>query len=242
MRHPAGDVNASVLHEGVADAPPRFFDAAYAEHVTLRDGTSVELRRVRPDDKALLAAGFAALSNASRYARFLAPKTTLTGDELRYLTELDHVRHFAIGAIGSLEDGAAPVGLGVARFIVLAEPPHTAEAAIAVADQAQGRGLGRLLFLRLCAAAAERGVEQFRCEVLGSNTGMRALIEAIAPTRAIHVEGGVMTIDMTLPVVAPTLPLDSPPPEGAMYQLFRAAAENAVEWTAAVRRLWRDER
>lgn len=217
-----------------------FFATDYSERAVLRDGTVVVLRLVGPADKALLRAGFDRLSAQSRYARFLAPKTVLTDDELAYFTELDQVAHFALGAV--TEDGAR--GLGIARFIRLPGrrgAPATAEAAIAVADEAHGHGLGKLLFLRLCAAAAERGIATFRCELLGSNRDMRRLIERVSPEVEVEVGGGVMSIEMPLPEVPPTAPVEGPPPDSAMYRLFRAAAENAIEWTAAVLRLWRGE-
>lgn len=209
----------------------RHFTLDYFERAELRDGTVVELRLLRPDDKQLLRDGFAQLSAESRYARFLSPKTSLSEAELRYLCEIDQETHFALGAI---REGR---GLGIARFINL--PEHaTAEAAITVADDMHGRGLGKLLFLRLCAAAAERGIERFRCEVLGSNTGMAALLATIAPDRTVEVGGGVMTIDLAVPSVSPSEPATASP-QGAMYRLFRAAAGNAVEWTDAVRGFWR---
>ncbi|MGN6110660.1 MAG: GNAT family N-acetyltransferase [Kofleriaceae bacterium] len=218
---------------------PRHFSLDYVELAVLRDGTPVRLRLVLPGDKALLRAGFEKLSPESRYARFLGPKHALTDEELAYLTELDQDHHFAIGAVRDDDAGGGePVGLGVARFIRIDEP-NTAEAAIAVADEAHGRGLGKLLFLRLCAAAAERGIARFRCELLGSNAGMKRLIEDITPAHEIEVGGGVLSIEMALPHVAPTEPAAGPPPMGPMYRLFRAAAENAVEWTEAVRRMWR---
>lgn len=213
----------------------RYFTLDYLERAVLRDGTPIVLRLMRPEDKLLLAEGFARLSPESRYMRFLAPKQALSADELCYLTEIDHETHFALGAIRE-SDGA---GLGVARFIRLAGTPNCAEAAIAVVDEAQGRGLGRLLFLRLCAAAAERGVEHFRCDVLGSNTTMTKLLAEIAPERTMAVSEGVISIDLVVPQVSPTETPGGPPPHGPMYRLFRAAAENAVEWTEAVRRLWR---
>jgi GNAT superfamily N-acetyltransferase len=220
--------------------PARHFSAGYVERAVLRDGTAVRLRLVVPGDKQLLLAGFQQLSPESRYARFLAPKDTLSDEELCYLTELDQEHHLAIGAIAEDGDGTdAPVGLGVARFIRLPEPPATAEAAIAVVDEMHGRGLGKLLFLRLCAAAAERDIRRFRCEVLGSNTEMRSLIEDVSPEHRIEVDGGVMSIEMALPDVHPAEPAAGPAPQGPMYRLFRAAAENAVDWTDAVRRLWR---
>src|SRR5689334_9186419 len=128
---------------------PRFFSLDYLERAALRDGTQVVLRLVGPDDKELLRAGFERLSPESRYARFLAPKTSLSDDELRYLCEIDHESHFAIGALRDGEAGSTtPVGLGIARFIRLSDPPDTAEAAITVADDVQHQGLGKLLFLR----------------------------------------------------------------------------------------------
>jgi GNAT superfamily N-acetyltransferase len=220
----------------------RHFTADYVERAVVRDGTAVRLRLVSPDDKALLLAGFRRMSPQSRYARFFGPKDTLSEDELRYLTEIDQENHFAVGAV--IEDGdgrGEPIGAGVARFIRLPEPPATAEAAVAVVDEMQGRGLGKLLFLRLCAAAAERGIERFRCEVLGSNTGMRALIEEVSPGPRIQVSGGVMTIDMAIPDVSPTEPVTGPAPAGPMYRLFRAAAVDSGDWTVAARQLWRRE-
>lgn len=219
---------------------PRFFSLDYLEHAVLRDGTGVQLRLVIPADKELLRAGFDRLSPASRYARFLAPKSQLTDDELRYLCEVDHDHHVAIGAVQEDGDGhPIGVGLGVARFIRLVGPGNTAEAAIAVADEAQHQGLGKLLFLRLVAAAAERGIERFRCEVLGSNTGMAGLLAQICPDRSIEVGSGVMSIEIALPNVTPTQPPAGEPLQSPMYRLFRAAAQNAVEWTDAVRSLWR---
>ena len=205
----------------------------------MRDGTLIYLRLLAPEDKPLLRAGFERLSAESRYARFLGPKTTLRDDELEYLCNIDQEHHFALGAIREAGDGQGePVGLGIARFIRLADGT-SAEAAIAVADEIHGQGLGRLLFLRLCAAAAERGIERFRCEVLGSNTQMAQLLAKVSPERTIEVGGGVMSIELPLPNVTPREAAAGAPPDGAMYRLFRAAAENAVEWTAAVRTLWR---
>jgi GNAT superfamily N-acetyltransferase len=215
----------------------RFFTADYVERAQLRDGTPVRLRLLVPEDKPLLAAGFAKLSAESRYARFLGPKAALDDQELRYLTEIDQEDHFALGAIREDGDGHGdPIGLGIARFIRL--EPTIAEAAIVVADDIQGRGLGHLLLMRLCAAAAERGIERFRCEVLGSNSAAAGLLANISPERTTTVEQGVMTIDLPLPNVTPAEP---PPehPQGAVFEMLRAAAQNLIDWTASIRRFWR---
>lgn len=214
----------------------RHFTQDYEERATLRDGSPVVLRLLRPEDKPLLLAGFEKLSAESRYARFFSPKTTLTDDELRYLCDIDQEKHFAIGALRENEDGSI-TGLGIARFIRLGDD-GAAEAAIAVADEMHGRGLGRLLFLRLCAAALERDVTTFKCEVLGSNASMHRLLDAIGAQRDVTVSQGVVSFELTVPEVSPTEPISGPPPQGPMYRLFRAVAENAVDWTETIRNLW----
>lgn len=194
------------------------FTADYFEHATLRDGTKVVLRLTMPEDRDLLRRAFDKWSPESRYARFLVPKQRLTDEELTYLCDVDQINHFAIGALREDGDGQGePVGMGIARFIRLPDvpgQPPTAEAAIAVADEAQGIGLGRLLFEKLAQAAAERGIEQFRCEVLASNTTMTQLIDRIAPVHHTGVASGVLTIDFPVPADA----------SGPFYELFRAAA------------------
>ncbi len=186
-------------------------EADYVEHATLRDGTEVVLRLVTPDDKELLRDGFERLSEESRYARFFVPKWRLTDEELEYLCNVDQKRHVAIGAV-RVADGR---GLGIARFIELSQR-GVAEAAIAVADEVQGQGLGRMLFERLVAAAAERGIDRFRCMVLRSNHSMKQLVDALAPDHKTEVEGGVMLIDFKLP--------DTDARESEIYKFFRGAA------------------
>src|SRR5215470_7945825 len=97
--------------------PARFFSLDYLEHAVLRDGTRVRLRLVRPESKDTLRAAFERMSPESRYARFLAPKASLSDDELRYLCDVDQENHVAIGAVRDEAD--EQTGLGVARFVRL---------------------------------------------------------------------------------------------------------------------------
>jgi len=223
----------------------RFFTADYVERAILRDGSAVRLRLIAPEDKALLRREFERWSPESRYARFLAPKQQLSDEELHYLCDLDQETHFAIGALAESGDGhGEPTGLGIARFIRLptqALEPVTAEAAIAVNDTCHRKGLGRLLLMRLCAAAAEREIERFRCEVLVANVSMQALIESIAPEHTTATRHGVLSIDFAIDAVAPDVTLEHPRAENALNRFFRAAAENTVEWTDAVRKFWRKD-
>jgi GNAT superfamily N-acetyltransferase len=75
---------------------------------------------------------------------------------------------------------------------------------VTVADEAQRKGLGRLLLLRLVAAARERGIERFRFEVLSSNAAMATLIAEIAPERIVETTAGEHSIEVALSKVEPT--------------------------------------
>jgi len=200
----------------------RSIHAQYHEAVTLKDGTEVVFRLIRPDDKGMLARGLQRMSPESRFRRFFSHRDHLSDAELAYLTELDHERHLAIG-VGYEDDRE---GLGVARFIRL-EDPTIAEAAIAVVDDAQGKGLGRMLFERLVRAAAERGVRVFRFEVLAENDAMLGLIRGIFPEAKASVDDGIMTIDCPLPDL--TEHVAGERPDGLLYRVMQLAAQGAIK-------------
>jgi hypothetical protein len=66
-----------------------------------------------------------------------------------------------------------------------------------------------LLFARLVQAARERGITHVCCEVLAQNAAMINLISHSAPSYAVDVGGGVMTI--VFPIDAPSHTVDPTP-------------------------------
>jgi GNAT superfamily N-acetyltransferase len=146
-------------------------------HAQLTDGTEVLIRAIRPDDKALLVQGMHDLSPASRRARFLSAKPRLTTSELRYLTELDGLDHYALIAVRADDPSRLA---GVARFIRSKDDPEAAEVAVTVGDPLQGKGLGRTLGLRLADAARARGVRRFTAVMLADNVPAHRLFRAIS--------------------------------------------------------------
>ena len=210
-----------------AAARPLHFDAAYAERVTLRDGSAAWLRLLQPTDGPILVAGFKGLSPRSRFRRFMTDKGELAPRDLTYLTQIDQRDHFALGALRSLP-GQPGDGLGIARFIRLRNRPEVAEAAVAVIDSAQRQGLGRLLLARLAAAARERGIERFACEVLETNLPIQRLLHELGLTTLPAAEEGVFSVEIPLSDLesgahAPGL-LPSLPSLPAMLERFLAAA------------------
>ncbi|MCA9649911.1 MAG: GNAT family N-acetyltransferase [Myxococcales bacterium] len=210
-------------------APHRAFGPDYVEDLELRDGTRVRLRPIRPTDKARLVDGLHRLSPHSRYLRFFTDKERLTEAELRYLTEVDGESHFAIGASRLDEHGHEGEGLGIGRFVRLAHEPRVAEPALAVVDDAQGLGLGRLLMLRLIAAATERGIETFRCDFLAINSSMQELLREVSDEVRFESDGPVVTAEFPLPVVRADEPMERAPLVGPLFRWLKLVAEQAVE-------------
>jgi GNAT superfamily N-acetyltransferase len=166
------------------------------ETVRLKDGTSVLVRPVRPDDRELFVAGFERMSPESRYRRFMGHKRNLSERELDFFTRLDHDRHEAIGAI----DVASGEGAGVARMHRSDGDPAVAEAAVTVVDDWQGRGLGSLLLDRLTKRARELGVHHFEASLFTTNKAMLHMFERLGCMRSQREGLDVLAIDVALSV------------------------------------------
>jgi GNAT superfamily N-acetyltransferase len=135
---------------------------------TLLDGTSVLMRPVTPDDKWRIEEGLARMSPHAVYRRFCRHVARLSETELRYLTEVDQVRHIAWGAVDP-EEPSQP-GVGIGRLICEPGCPTRAEAAVTVIDPYRGVGLGTLLLATLCALGQQRGIRTLRACILPENS------------------------------------------------------------------------
>lgn len=187
---------------------PRY-DLRWRDDVEVPTLGRVRFRLIRSTDKRLLVRALGKLSPESQYRRFLTSKARLTGAELRYLTELDGVRHLAIGAARLDSRGREREGLGVARYIVLPGETTVAEAAVTIVDTAQGKGLGGMLLRRLAEAARHHGISHFRATVLATNLPMRRLLEDVAQGSIVVAQDGSL-VELDVPI--------SPPPPGDLTE------------------------
>jgi hypothetical protein len=125
----------------IQKAPPSTAELiALGAPIVLRDGSRIRLRQGHRSDKALLLRGFARLSPESRHRRFLGATPKMSGETVRYLTEIDHHDHEAIAAL----DEETGDGIGIARYIRDPARPDVAEAAVTVIDDWQAKGVGTL--------------------------------------------------------------------------------------------------
>ncbi len=147
--------------------------------IRLADGTRLSLRPLRRSDRALIADGFARLSETSRYTRFFTLVPELAPSMLTYLTEIDHRDHEALVAIDPADGRLA----GVARCVRLPSADGgTAEVAVTVVDAWQGRGLGRTLLRALAQRARALGVRRLLAIVKADNLPAVRLFTALGPS------------------------------------------------------------
>ena len=146
----------------------------YSATETLRNGRAIEIRALRPEDRAGLLAAVGRTSDQSLYRRFFAFKRGFTDQELDFYLNVDFVGHVALVAL--LEDNGRPVIVGGCRYIV--GPPGQAEVAFAVDDAHQGQGVGTALMRHLVAIARGAGLKELIADVLPENTAMLKIFRA----------------------------------------------------------------
>ncbi|MDX6707351.1 MAG: hypothetical protein QOI48_3197 [Solirubrobacteraceae bacterium] len=150
------------------------------------------VRPIRRADADALLDLFQRLSPRSRLRRFLSPKPSLSRRELAYLTDIDHRTHEALLAVDP-----AGVIVGVARYAGAPGETAVADVAFAVADAAQGRGIGTGLAQLLFDEARANGVVRLQAMTLPEN---RPACKLLARTgfELTGIEGGVLELALEL--------------------------------------------
>jgi RimJ/RimL family protein N-acetyltransferase len=163
---------------------------------TLKDGRSVIVRAIRPEDKHTVLQGLSLFSSDSMYKRFHGTKTGLSDQEVSFYTEIDYLHHVALLAVLKHNDQA----IGGGRFISHDEtlPPRIAEMSFAVADSFQGLGVGTIILKHLIHIAREAGVAMFEADVLVGNSAMIRVFEKSGLPITKTFEGSNLHITMTL--------------------------------------------
>jgi GNAT superfamily N-acetyltransferase len=140
----------------------------YSVAETLRDGSSIEVRALRPADRDQLLGMVDRMSEESLHRRFFAVKRTFSSREMDFYLNVDFVSHVALVAVLNVDGHPTIVGGG--RYIVA--QPGVAEVAFGIDDAHQGGGIGGLLMRHLAAIARESGLRELIAEVLPANAAM----------------------------------------------------------------------
>ena len=157
---------------------------------TLKDGKTVRIRPIRPDDDQTLIEGFRHLSPESVYQRFFTALPELSPGMARHLAHANQANRFAL--VGEVDSELA----GVARYERTTDP-SVVELGLVVVDAFQNRGLGRILLRAIVAVAERNGIHRFRADVLAENRRMLHLLSTEANIYERKTEAGVVTLSLT---------------------------------------------
>ena len=148
------------------------------ETVTLRDGTEVLLRPIRPEDEASHIEFIASLSPEDSHFRFFHYVRSMPRTQLARLTQVDYDREMAFVATRPSPRGGTET-IGVVRTV--ADPANeSAELSIVVRSDLKRRGLGAHLLRKAIAYCRSRGTKQLAGDVLAGNSSMLELARRFA--------------------------------------------------------------
>ncbi len=179
---------------GSTSSPP---DARWTTELTLRDGSTIQMRPIRPDDTERLRAFHASLSPDTIILRFFHLMPELPAKMAEHFTHVDYVRRMAL--VASQTTGGVERFLGVVRYDTIG--PATAEVAFVVEDHWQGHGIATALLLRLAQYAREQGFTTLVAITMGTNRRMLDVLKHCGfPCKFRYVDGEVeCSLDITTP-------------------------------------------
>jgi acetyl coenzyme A synthetase (ADP forming)-like protein len=158
--------------------------------VALRDGSTLHVRPVRPEDLAALRAFLAGLSPTDRRLRWF------TG-----AANLDAAARWAAAADGREHDGLVVTTGGGGAIIGHAAwarlDPSRAEVAFEVAPAAQGHGLATILLAHLAFSAAAQGIATFVANVLPENGRMLDVFRDSGLPIHVRSDPGVVHVELS---------------------------------------------
>ena len=152
------------------------------EDIRTRDGRTLLLRPIRPEDEPMLQAGFQKLTAEEIRLRFFIPLKTLNHVMAARATQIDYDREMALVLT---EHGIAGKTEIYGMVQITSDPDlERAEFAVLVRHDMTGQGLGKLLMQRIIDYARGRGIGEIFGDVLAENTAMRGLCQGLGFTSA----------------------------------------------------------
>lgn len=166
----------------------RPYPAQYVGEWTMKGGTAVTIRPIRPEDEPRMIDFHHKLSDRSVYLRYFQPLklTQRTAHErLTRICFIDYDREMALVTELKKPDGTSEI-IAVGRLSKL-HGSTEAEIAVLVRDEFQHKGLGTELVARLIKVAQDERLTAVASTMLGINREMRAICNRL---------GFALTVDM----------------------------------------------
>lgn len=143
---------------------------------TLKNGESVQLRPIRPEDASSIITLVKEMSPESRYFRFMHAVNELSPQMVAQFTKLDYDRQMALVATDKNDNI-----IGVSQY-VMSSDRQNGEFAISISEQSKGLGLASALMRLLLEHAKAQDLLSLQGDVLLSNGPMQALMKSLGFT------------------------------------------------------------
>jgi acyl-CoA hydrolase/RimJ/RimL family protein N-acetyltransferase len=141
---------------------------------TLRDGTEIFFRPIKPTDEPSLAEMLYSLSEESLRTRYMTRTKAFPHRDVQQLTNIDYKNDMAIVGVVPGVSGDEIVSVGQ---YFLDPKTQAAEVAFVVQDEWQQKGMGTYLLDYVTRIARQRGVKRFYAKVLPNNKAMLAIFQ-----------------------------------------------------------------
>lgn len=148
----------------------------YEEWITLKDGSIVFLRPIKPTDGPLILDIFQKLSAETVYFRFLTHLDRLQPELLKHLVKIDYQTHFTLVAV--IEESGMESIIGTCRYMTSTKTDH-AELTVVVRDDWQKRGLGKIMASRVVNIAKIKGIASIEILFDYRNEGIKRLFTSL---------------------------------------------------------------
>ncbi|ELR65775.1 Protein acetyltransferase [Photobacterium marinum] len=178
----------------------RPYPKEHEEEATLKNGTSILLRPILPEDEPKHKAFISQVSVDDLYKRFFSDVGELNHEAMANLTQIDYDREMAFVATQQITNEKGEneeIIIGVCR--ALSDPDNIdAEFAILVRSDLKGVGLGSILMDKIIRYCKQRGLSQISGMTMPSNRGMIMLAQKVGFNIDIQMEDGI--VEMLLPL------------------------------------------
>jgi RimJ/RimL family protein N-acetyltransferase/acyl CoA:acetate/3-ketoacid CoA transferase beta subunit len=163
-----------LVPEEILPFPEVEYPEELKRYVTLKDGTRVLLRPIRPSDATLKQHLFYALSKESVTTRFLGPLKAMPMKRIWPYVIVDYDNEMAI--VATVEEGGVETMIGIGSYVKIPRT-NTAEVSFLVRDDWQNKGLGAQLLNCVIEIAKRKGLSSLVAWVLISNARMMHLLK-----------------------------------------------------------------
>jgi acetyltransferase len=172
---------ADVKEEDIPKTAIRPYPTKYATPWTMKDGTPVAIRPIRPEDEPAMVKFHATLSERSVYLRYfhlMNLSQRVSHERLTRICFIDYDREMALVAERRNPHTGESEILGVGRMTKV-HGANDGEVAVIVSDNWQGRGLGKELLGRLCKVGADEKLTHLVADILPDNRDVMRICEKL---------------------------------------------------------------